>query len=152
MRNLSRAGLAGLAGLVLLAGCSVFPVGPSAPPVTASSPSPAAQSQTEACLALAAALGADLGGLPSVLSELNSDPAKALKVLKAFAANLAKASATLTNPKVRAQAGRLATALDALIVEVQKVIRKPTTTSKLGKAADKVRAESSALGSLCTGL
>ena len=151
MPRLLRAGLAALAGMALLAGCSAAPT--STPTPTASTVSVQAQSQPEACLALITALGPSaLGDLASVLADLSSDPAKALKPLKSFADNLKSAATTVTNPKVKAEADKLARALKDLITQVQKAIKNPKKATRLGDGIQKVRAELTALGTLCTGL
>lgn len=151
MPNLLRAALAAVAATALLAGCSAVP--DSRPTSTASTRSVQSQTPTEACLALAASLGPSaLGDLASVLSDLSSDPAKALTALTSFADNLKSAAATVTNPKVKAEADKLSKELKDLISQVQKAIKNPKKATRLGADVQKVRAELTTLGTLCTGL
>lgn len=151
MLQLLRVGPPFVVAAVLLAGCSAAP--PGVATSTASTESAQTQSQTEACFALLTALGPSaLGDLTSVLGDLSSDPAKALKPLKSFAGNLKSAAATVTNAKVKTQANKLSTSLQNLITQVQKAIKNPKQVTRLGDDVQSVRTALTTLGTLCTGL
>lgn len=152
MPKLLGAGLAAVVTGILLAGCSAAPPATTGPTIAATSPVKT-QSQTEACLALITALGPGaLVELTSVLGDLSSDPASALKPLKEFADTLSSAAATVTNAKVKAQADRLSAALKNLITQVQKAIKSPKKLSGLNGAIQRARTELTAMGTTCAGV
>jgi hypothetical protein len=154
----ARAALAAVAGLVLLAGCSGLSTAPTSAPAasTASSSAPATsgssgQSVTDACTALATTMNESATTMQEAMSDIGTDPQKAVKALQGFKDTFEQAVAKVDNAEVRAQADKALAATKEMVAAIEAVTKDPTKVAGVSDALTAFQEEMTKIGTVCGG-
>jgi hypothetical protein len=154
----ARAALAAVAGLVLLAGCSGPSTAPTSAPAasTASSSAPATsgssgQSVTDACTALATTMNESATTMQEAMSDIGTDPQKAVKALQGFKDTFEQAVAKVDNAEVRAQADKALAATKEMVSAIEAVTKDPTKVAGVSDALTAFQEEMTKIGTVCGG-
>jgi soluble cytochrome b562 len=137
----ARAALAAVAGLVLLAGCS----GSSTAPTSA----PAAS--TASCTALATTMNESATTMQKAMSDIGTDPQKAVKALQGFKDTFEQAVAKVDNAEVRAQADKALAATKEMVSAIEAVTKDPTKVAGVSDALTAFQEEMTKIGTVCGG-
>lgn len=131
-----------LASFLLLTGCT---------PATTAPPQAAEQSVLDACASLAEPMSEASNTLQSAITELATDPSKAVQALQGFQSSFEQAIAPVTNPEVKAQTEKALAATKAMVEALDAGVKDPTKMAGIDQYLADFQTEMTGIGEVCGG-
>lgn len=153
MASLRHFAAAATVGLLLLAGCTAPASAPTtAPPTTTVAESPSTDAKTsvaEDCAVLGVSMQEAVATLQSAMTELASDPDKALTALEDFHGSFAESIGGVSSPELKAQANKALDAMKLMVDTLKAGLKNPTKLVGIDAVIADFEEQMTAIGTVC---
>ncbi len=155
MASLRHFAAAATVGLLLLAGCTAPTSAPTTAPPTTTAPvteSPSTDAKTsvaEDCAVLGVSMQEAVATLQSAMTELASDPDKALTALEDFHGSFAESIGGVSSPELKAQANKALDAMKLMVDTLKAGLKNPTKLVGIDAVIADFEEQMTAIGTVC---